>query len=168
VVAAEGTFAGGAPFSRALSTRIAHAGGRTLELTRAAPRCTLTRIMSDAVESIDTQEALEALMGPEGPAAIIDFWAGWCGPCKMMAPQYEAVAAELAGQAIKFYKLDTERHPELARAFNIRSLPTLLLVHRGEIKDALVGAQAAATIRKKAEWLLHKAEGRGLWARLFG
>jgi thioredoxin 2 len=137
-------------------------------LTRAAPRCTLTRIMSEAVESIDTQEALEALMGPEGPAAIIDFWAGWCGPCKMMAPQYEAVAAELAGQAIKFYKLDTERHPELARAFNIRSLPTLLLVHRGEIKDALVGAQAAATIRKKAEWLLHKAEGRGLWARLFG
>ena len=85
-----------------------------------------------------------------------------------MAPQYEAVAVALAGQPIKFYKLDTERRPELARAFNIRSLPTLLLVHRGEIKDALVGAQPAAVIRKKAEWLLQKAEGRGLWARLFG
>jgi thioredoxin 2 len=123
--------------------------------------------MSAAVESIDTQEALEALMGPEGPAAIIDFWAAWCGPCKMMAPQYEAVAASLIGLPIKLYKLDTERHPELARAFNIRSLPTLLLVHRGEIKDALIGAQPGATIRKKAEWLLHKAEGRGLWARIF-
>ena len=137
-------------------------------LTCAALPCTLTSIMSEAVESIDIQEALEALMGPEGPAAIIDFWAGWCGPCKAMAPQYEAVAVALAGQPIKFYKLDTERRPELARAFNIRSLPTLLLVHRGEIKDALVGAQAAATIRKKAEWLLNKATGRGLWTRLFG
>ncbi len=140
----------------------------TRRLTCAAPHGTLTASMTQAVESIDTQEALEALMGPEGPAAIIDFWADWCGPCKMMAPQYEAVATALAGQPIKFYKLDTERHPELARAFNIRSLPTLLLVHRGEIKDALIGAQAEATIRKKAEWLLNKATGRGLWTRLFG
>jgi len=137
-------------------------------LTRATSTCTLSPIMSEAVESIETREAVEALMGPEGPAAIIDFWAAWCGPCKAMAPQYEAVATALAGQPIKFYKLDTERHPELARAFNIRALPTLLLVHRGEIKDALVGAQPAAVIRKKAEWLLGKAEGRGLWARLFG
>lgn len=138
------------------------------ELTRTAPPGTLPWSMHKSVENIDTQEALEALMGPDGPAAIIDFWAAWCGPCKMMAPQFESVASELAGQPIKFYKLDTERHPELARAFNIRSLPTLLLVHRGEIKDALIGAQPASTIRKKAEWLLHKAEGRGLWARLFG
>ena len=89
-------------------------------------------------------------------------------PCTLTSIMSEAVAVPLAGQPIKFYKLDTERCPELARAFNIRSLPTLLLVHRGEIKDALVGAQPAAVIRKKAEWLLQKAEGRGLWARLFG
>ena len=137
-------------------------------MTSAAAPITLTASMPETVESIDTQEAVEALMTPEGPAAMIDFWAGWCGPCKVMAPQYEAVAAELTGRPIKFYKLDTERHPELARAFNIRSLPTLLLVHRGDIKDALIGAQSAATIRKKAEWLLAKAEGRGLWNRLFG
>jgi thioredoxin 2 len=86
----------------------------------------------------------------------------------MMAPQYAAVAAELTGRPIKFYKLDTERHPELARAFNIRSLPTLLLVHRGEIKDAVIGAQPAAVFRKKAEWLLARSTSRGLWARLFG
>lgn len=124
--------------------------------------------MSDAVESIETQEAIEALMGPEGPAAIIDFWADWCGPCRMMAPHFEAVAAEFAGQPIKFYKLDTERHRALAAAFNIRSLPTLLLVHRGEIKDALVGAQPPGVLRKKAAWLVGKAEGKGIWAKLFG
>lgn len=137
-------------------------------LTCAPSRCTLAPIMSETVVSIDTQEAVETLMSPDGPAAIIDFWAGWCGPCKVMAPHYEAIAAELAGRPIQFCKLDTERHPELARAFNIRSLPTLLLVHRGEIKDALVGTQSAATIRKKAQWLIDKVEGRGLWNRLFG
>lgn len=124
--------------------------------------------MSESVENLDTQEAVEALMSPDGPAAIIDFWANWCGPCKVMAPHFAAVAAELAGRPIKFLKLDTERHPELARAFNIRSLPTLLLVHRGDIKDAMIGTQSPATIRKKAQWLLDKAEGRGLWNRLFG
>ncbi|MBL9106819.1 MAG: thioredoxin family protein [Myxococcales bacterium] len=124
--------------------------------------------MSDNLVNIETQEAVEALMDAEGPAAIIDFWADWCGPCHAMAPQFAAVAGELAGRPIQFLKLDTQRHPELARAFNIRSLPTLLLVYRGEIKDAVIGAQSAATIRKKAEWLLAKAEGRGLWNRLFG
>jgi len=121
-----------------------------------------------AVQSIDTQEALEALMSPEGPAAIIDFWAAWCGPCRMMAPHFEAVAAEMAGSPVRFLKLDTERHPELAAAFQVRSLPTLLLVHRGEIKDALVGFRDAGAIRSRAKWLEGKATHKGLFARLFG
>ena len=123
---------------------------------------------TETIEAIETQEALEALMSPEGPAAIIDFWAGWCGPCRMMEPHFKAVAAELAGQPIRFCKLDTERHPELAAAFRVQALPTLLLVHRGEIKDALVGFRDAAAIRKRALWLVDKATGKGLLGRLFG
>jgi thiol-disulfide isomerase/thioredoxin len=127
--------------------------------------------MSDeAVQSIDTQEALEALMSPDGPAAIIDFWAGWCGPCKDHGPAVRGRRRRARRlPRSNFLKLDTERHPELAAAFKVRSLPTLLLGpprrHQGR-PDRL--PQSAATIRKKAQWLLDKAEGRGLWNRLFG
>ena len=123
--------------------------------------------MSDAIEDIVTQEQVEALMTPEGPAAIIDFWAGWCGPCKMMAPHFEAIAEEMREEPVNFYKLDTEHQPRLAAAFNVRSLPTLLIIYKGEIRDALVGARPPQEIRKKAEWLAKKASGRGILARLF-
>ena len=59
--------------------------------------------------------------------AIIDFYADWCGPCKRLAPELEALAAEYAGQ-IYIYKVDTEKEQELAAVFGIRSIPTLLFV----------------------------------------
>ncbi len=123
--------------------------------------------MSDAVEEIVSQEQLETLMTPEGPAAIIDFWAGWCGPCKMMAPRFEAIAEEMKDEPVRFYKLDTENYPRLAAAFNVRALPTLLIIFKGEIRDALVGARPPQEIRKKAQWLAKKASGGGLLSRLF-
>jgi len=124
--------------------------------------------MSDAVEDIVSQEQVEALMTPEGPAAIIDFWAAWCGPCKAMAPNYEAVAEAMRDEPVHFYKLDTEHYPHLSAAFNVRALPTLLIIYKGEIRDALVGARPPQEIRKKAEWLAKKASGRGILNRLFG
>ncbi len=59
--------------------------------------------------------------------AIIDFYASWCGPCKMIAPILEDLAAEY-GDQIVIYKVDTEKEPELAALFNIRSIPTLLFI----------------------------------------
>ena len=63
--------------------------------------------------------------------AIIDFYADWCGPCKMIAPVLEELAAEYAGE-IYIYKIDTEKEQELAGAFGIRSIPSILFVPMGE------------------------------------
>lgn len=71
--------------------------------------------------------------------AIIDFYADWCGPCKMVAPILEELAAEYDGQ-IYIYKVDTEAEQELAAAFGIRSIPSLLFVPMGEAPQMAQGA----------------------------
>jgi thioredoxin 1 len=100
--------------------------------------------------------------------ALVDFWASWCGPCKQMAPNYEEVAEEMEDEPIDFYKIDIQQHPELSEAFHVQSVPTLILVHDGEVLDTAIGALSSAQIRKKADWLLSKARGEGFFQRLFG
>lgn len=125
--------------------------------------------MSDELVELNSPDELDALMeqGAER-TAIIDFWSPTCGPCKQMAPDFESAADELADEPVEFVKINTQRNPRLAQAFNVRSVPTLLLVHDGEVLDTMVGAQSAAKLRKRAEWLLSKARGEGFLSRMFG
>lgn len=70
---------------------------------------------------------------------VVDFWAEWCGPCKMIAPALEEIAAEMAGQ-VKVAKVNIDENPELAAQYGVRSIPTLLMFKNGEIAANMVGA----------------------------
>ena len=119
-------------------------------------------------KDITTREEIMELMEPGGEPAIIDFWAPWCGPCRSMAPQYEAAAVEMADADVTFYKLNTQAHPELAQAFNVRSLPTIMAINDGQIQDVIIGAQSGQAILRFARKLNSKSSGEGFLKRLFG
>jgi thioredoxin 2 len=75
---------------------------------------------------------------------LVDFWAEWCGPCKMMAPHFAAVASQLPD--VRFAKLDTEAHPQASAANGIRSIPTLILYRGGREVARQSGAMAAGDL----------------------
>ncbi|KIM10597.1 MAG: hypothetical protein KU37_09895 [Sulfuricurvum sp. PC08-66] len=78
---------------------------------------------------------------------VVDFWANWCGPCKMMAPSFAQAADSFVGTA-RFAKLDTEAHQNIAASYNIRSIPTMILFKGGREVDRVSGALDVNAIRQ--------------------
>lgn len=79
---------------------------------------------------------------------LVDFWAPWCGPCRMLAPAIDQLAQEFEGKA-KICKVNTEEEPELTAQYQVRSIPTILFFKDGKIVDQLIGATNKATLEEK-------------------
>jgi thioredoxin len=84
-------------------------------------------------------------IGSADTAVLVDFWAEWCGPCKMIAPVLEEIASA-HGEAIQIAKLNVDDNPNIARRFDVMSIPTLLVFRDGEVQKRLVGAKGKAQL----------------------
>jgi thioredoxin 1 len=84
---------------------------------------------------------------------LVDFWADWCGPCKMIAPVVEELAEEYDGK-FAFAKLDVDSNPQTAMNFGIRSIPALLLFKNGAVAETVVGAVPKAILKRKIDKVL--------------
>ncbi|MEX0894620.1 MAG: thioredoxin [Balneolaceae bacterium] len=92
---------------------------------------------SDEVEQADTP-------------VLVDFWAEWCGPCRMVGPIVEELAGEYEGQ-VKIGKVDVDSNPEVSVKYGIRSIPSLLIFKNGEVVDQIVGAVPKTQIKKQLD-----------------
>ncbi len=95
--------------------------------------------MSDGVLTLTDATFAESVSGSPVPI-IIDFWAEWCGPCKMIAPVLEEIASDWDGR-LAVGKLNVDDNPETARKYEVLSIPTLLIFVDGDIRKRLVGAK---------------------------
>lgn len=103
--------------------------------------------MNKAIEITDAN--FEQIIASDKPV-LVDFWAEWCGPCKMIGPVVEELAAEYEGKAI-VGKVDVDSNPEISFKFGIRSIPTLLVFKGGEIVDKQIGAVPKSVLAQKLD-----------------
>ena len=97
----------------------------------------MAKAITDATFEAETKEGL----------VLVDFWATWCGPCRMQAPILEKLSQELSEDELKILKMDVDKNPETARAFVIMSIPTLLFKKDGQVVKQVAGVHTAAQIK---------------------
>jgi thioredoxin 1 len=112
------------------------AGNRSIHTTGIFMSQHLSHITDDSFD----QDVLKA----SGPV-LVDFWATWCGPCKMIAPVLDELAEEYAGK-LKICKMDVDANPNTAPKFNVKGIPTLILFKNGEIAGKKVGAMSKSQL----------------------
>ena len=106
---------------------------------------------NENVIHIGSEEAFDQLIAGDTPV-LVDFWATWCGPCRMIAPIVEEIANAYAGRAI-VAKVDVDEQGELAQRYRVMNIPTLMLFKQGQLVDKAIGARPKAAL----EQMLNKA-----------
>jgi thioredoxin 1 len=110
--------------------------------------------MKNTIEINEANFQTEVLQSTQ--PVLVDFWAEWCGPCKMIAPVLDEIAAEHAGRA-KVVKVNIDQNPELAERYGIQSIPTLLYFNQGQVRDHNIGVTSKKNIVAKLEALAFAA-----------
>ncbi|NNC64477.1 MAG: thioredoxin [Gammaproteobacteria bacterium] len=94
-----------------------------------------------------TDETFDTTVAQSDQPVLVDFWAPWCGPCRMVGPVIEALAGEYDGKA-RIAKLNVDENPQVSRRLNIRSIPTLMVFKGGELVETVVGARPKAQLEE--------------------
>jgi thioredoxin 1 len=97
-----------------------------------------------------TDENFETTVLQSDKLAVVDFWAEWCGPCRMIGPSIEALATEYEGQAV-IGKLNVDENPQVSMKYGIRNIPAILFIKNGEVVDKQIGAVAKTALEAKVK-----------------
>jgi thioredoxin 2 len=112
------------------------------------PRCANCQRWLPWIASTEDRDFASVVETASVPV-LVDLWATWCGPCRMVSPALEQLAAERAGQ-LKLVKIDVDKSPATSQRFTVRAVPTLLLMHHGQVLARQSGAASVAVLRN---WL---------------
>lgn len=101
-------------------------------------KCKVEVQLHDLTQEVDTEGFYKVLRNAKGPV-VVDFWASWCGPCKVYGPVFQATSREYPNK-VQFLKINTEEEQQFAANFGIRGIPATLIFENGKVKDSISGA----------------------------